>query len=166
MKYQLIMEALGLQVVLSPPSISPPTSSQPESTVSVGVTVHNPADTTATLLNWGTPFDPLANVLGVFTVEDAGTGEAVPIDTIQVSRKLPAAPDDLLQLPAKTSLDTVVQLPPLPLVTGHEYTIHAEGIWHAVWEGRLEEVTPAQLEDLSDAKRGDFSSNTVAVRVE
>lgn len=161
------MEALGLQVSLAPhmTSLSPSSSSQPSS-VSVGVTVHNPADTPATLLKWGTPFDPLANVLGVFSVEDAGNGEVVPIDVIQISRKLPASPDDLLQLPAKASLDTVVELPALPLVAGHEYSIRAQGIWHAVWAGRLDEVTPAQLEDLSDAKRGDFSSNTIAVKVE
>ena len=156
---------MGLQVILAPQIISLPRSSQ-DPVVSVGVTLHNPADTTVTLIKWGTPFDPRANILGVFSVEDAGSGEAIPIDTIQISRKLPASPDDLLQLPPKTSLDTVVQLPPLPLATGHEYTVRAQGIWHAVWESRLEEVTPAQLEELSDAKRGNFSSNAVTVKIE
>lgn len=165
MKYQFIMESLGLQVILAPQLTSTPGSAQP-STLSVGVTLHNPADTTVTLLKWGTPFDPRANILGVFAVEDAGNGETVPMDTIKISRRLPASPDDLLQLPAKTSLDTAVELPPLPLVTGHEYSIRAHGIWHAVWESRLEDVTPGQLEDLSDAKRGDFSSNTIVVKIE
>lgn len=165
MKYQLIMESLGLQVILAPQSITLPPSPQP-STVSVGVTLLNPANTTVSLLKWGTPFDPLAKVLGVFAVTDAGNGETIPIDTIQVSRKLPASPDDLLQIPANTSLDTVVQLAPLPLVAGHEYSISAQGIWHAVWETPAEGVTPMQLEDLSEAKRGEFSSNSIVVKVE
>lgn len=165
MKYQQIMESLGLQVILAPQLITLPPSPQP-SAVSVGVTLHNPINTTMTLLKWGTPFDPRANILGVFAVADAENGESIPINTIQISRKLPASPDDLLQLPAKTSLDTVVQLPPLPLVSGHEYSISAQGIWHAVWESQLQDVTPSQLEQLADAKRGEFSSNTIIVKVE
>lgn len=165
MKYQLIMESLGLQVILAPQLLTLPPSPQPSS-VSVGVTLHNPANTTVTLLKWGTPFDPRANILGVFAVADAGNGETIPIDTIQISRKLPASPDDLLQLPANASFDTVVHLPPLPLVAGHEYSISAQGIWHAVWETQLDDVTPMQLEHLSEAKRGEFSSNTIVVKIE
>ena len=159
------MESLGLQVILAPQLITLPPSPQP-SAVSVGVTLHNPANTTVTLLKWGTPLDPRANILGVFAVADAGNGESIPIDTIQISRKLPASPDDLLQIPAETSLDTVVQLPPLPLASGHEYSLSAKGIWHAVWESQLQDVTPQQLDQLSDAKRGEFSSNTIVVKVE
>ena len=158
------MNPLGLQLILAPQLITLPSSPDPFS-VSVGVTVHNAANTPVTFLNWGTPFDPQAGILGVFTVQDKASGETVPMDEIQISRKLPAAREDLVEVEANASRETVVNLPPLKLLDGHEYSITAQGRWHAVWNTSADDVTSAQLEELSGASRGEISSNTITVKV-
>ncbi|KAK1145148.1 hypothetical protein N8T08_004581 [Aspergillus melleus] len=148
-----------LDVVLSPLVLP---FSQP--TIPVQVAIHNAALTPVTIVNWNTPLDPRAGVLGVFQVRDTTTDDIVPMDELKISRQLPPSADDLVEIPAGRSVEAVVRLPSGPLVAGHEYAIRAKGIWHAVWETPREEVRRLRLEQFENAKRGDFLSNEVWVR--
>lgn len=137
--------------------------------VKVKVSVYNSADTLLTLLRWGTPLDPASGVLGVFEVrslEGKDNGQALHMDTIKISRKLPPMVDDLVEIPAGSALEAVVTLPPLQLHAGREYTVVARGRWQVIWEGRMSDVTPENLETLADAKAGEFVSDRAVVKVE
>ncbi|KAH8432091.1 uncharacterized protein LDX57_009737 [Aspergillus melleus] len=148
-----------LDVVLSPLVLP---FSQP--TIPIQVAIHNAASTPVTIVNWNTPLDPRAGVLGVFQVRDTTTDDIVPMDELKISRQLPPSADDLVEIPAGRSVEAVVRLPSGTLVAGHEYAIRAKGIWHAVWETPREEVQGLRLEKFENAKRGDFLSNEVSVR--
>ncbi|KAB8231314.1 uncharacterized protein BDW43DRAFT_282768 [Aspergillus alliaceus] len=155
--------SLTLQVTISPPMIS--AVSEPP-TVPVQVAVHNPADTTVTVLNWGTPLDPSANVFSIFDIRDTTENQPVTLPIVKISRRMPPSADDLVEIPARSSVEREVTLPLVPLAMGHEYTIQAKGNWHSVWETPRQEVTALHLERLGDARRGEFSSNVVPILVE
>ncbi|KAJ5102434.1 hypothetical protein NUU61_004656 [Penicillium alfredii] len=155
--------SVGLQVSLA--SLSIMQTSQPLA-VPVQVSIHNAAPSPVTVLRWGTPLDPRAGVLGVFGVCDTTNGQDLPMDTIKISRKLPASVEDLVEIPAQHTLNIVVNLPPLPLEPGHEYSVRAQGTWHAVWESPLADVNASQRQELGGAKRGAFQSNSVLVKME
>lgn len=155
----------GLQFEIAPPVL--PALSQPSTIVPVHVSVHNPGThAPVTLLNWGTPLDPRANLLGIFHIRDVSQDTLVPLDTIKVSRALPPSADDLVEIPPGGSVDVVVTLSHVPLVEGHEYSIQAQGTYHAVWEGSRNQVPTTELEKLSGGKRGEFSSNVASISVE
>jgi hypothetical protein len=156
--------APGLVVRLKSPSI--PASFSPPIAVSVQLSVHNTADSPATLLNWGSPLDPRANILGVFEIRDTDTGDAVTLDTIKFSRKLPPPREDFVQIPAGGAVDAEVTLPRVPLAEGHRYTIQTKGWWQAVWEKSLEDVPTDDLEKLTGAERGGFESEAVPIAVD
>ncbi|KAF7595674.1 hypothetical protein BBP40_005118 [Aspergillus hancockii] len=158
--------AVALQVLLAPQLISIDRSSPEQTALSVKASIHNPSNEPVTMLKWDTPFDPKAGILGVFEVQDKTDGQVVPLDKIKFSRKLPPAADDLLEISPESSVDTVITLPPMPLPAGHEFLIRAQGRWHAVWETPVSDVNDAQLEQLADAKRGDYESNVVEFKVE
>lgn len=154
--------ALSLQVTLaSDVSNLQASSSLP---VPITISIHNHAEAPVTLLTWNSPLDFQAGVLGVFEVCDTGNGQAIPIDTIKVSRKLPATPADLVEIPAGQAIDRTVKLPAFECEEGHEYSIRAQGIWHAVWEMPLTDVTEYHLADLTGATRGEFQSNFARVK--
>ncbi|KAL4867052.1 hypothetical protein BDV12DRAFT_171883 [Aspergillus spectabilis] len=150
-----------LEVRLKSPSI--PTSFSPPIAVSVQLSVLNTADSPATLLNWGSPLDPRANILGVFEIRDTDTDEVVSLDTIKFSRKLPPPREDLVQISAGGAVDAEVTLPRVPLVEGRQYSIRAKGWWQAVWEKSLEDVPSDDLEKLTGAERGGFESEAVPI---
>lgn len=155
--------ALGLQVTLaSQVSNLQASSSLP---VPIIISIHNHAQAPVTLLTWNSPLDFQAGVLGVFEVCDTGNGQAIPIDTIKVSRKLPATSADLVEIPAGQAIDRTVKLPPFECEAGHEYSIQAQGIWHAVWEMPLTDVTESHLADLTGSTRGEFKSNVAHVKI-
>lgn len=155
----------NLQVTLTPPSLPTPLASP--ASIPVHVAVRNNADYPVTVLTWGTPLDPRADILGVFSVRDHTNDDAsVPLTTIKINRRLPADHNDLVEIPANASIDRVVTLSHVPLVDGHEYAIQAEGVWHAVWQGGASDVTEAHLERLEGSSRGQFVSNKVDVKVE
>ncbi|KAE8372382.1 hypothetical protein BDV26DRAFT_297904 [Aspergillus bertholletiae] len=159
--------AVALQVLLAPQLVSiDQASSQQTTTLSVKASIQNPSSEPVTMLRWGTPFDPRAGILGVFQVQDETDSQAVPLDTIKISRKLPPAADDLLEIAPESTIDTVVTLPPMPLQSGHDFSIRAQGRWHAVWETPVSDIQNDKLEQLSGAKRGDFESNSVQFKVE
>ena len=105
-------------------------------------------------------------VLGVFQICDTTAQRKLPIPTIMVSRKLPASEDDLVEIQARHSLDVTVNLPIPGLEKGHEYSVRAQGTWHAVWPTELSNVTTSQLRDNEGANRGDFLSNESSVNIE
>ncbi|KAF7591472.1 hypothetical protein BBP40_001518 [Aspergillus hancockii] len=151
-----------LQVTITPPVIS--AFSDP--TVPIQVSVHNPADTPVTVLNWGTPLDPSANVLSIFEIQDITENQPVILETIKISRRTPPSADDLVEIPAGSSVDKEVKIPLVPLTIGHDYSIQVKGIWHSVWESPREAVTAANLEQFGEARRGEFSSNVAAIEIQ
>ncbi|KAJ5788791.1 uncharacterized protein N7518_005802 [Penicillium psychrosexuale] len=158
------MSNLSLQVTVA---LQAPISEAQESfALPIKVSVHNAADTPVTILRWGSPLDPQAGVLGVFQICDTTAQRKLPIPTIMVSRKLPASEDDLVEIQARHSLDVTVNLPILGLEKGHEYSVRAQGTWHAVWSTELSNVTTSQLRDNEGANRGDFLSNESSVNIE
>ncbi|EAW10800.1 uncharacterized protein ACLA_052730 [Aspergillus clavatus NRRL 1] len=142
----------ALQVTLSP---SPPTT-QPI-TLPINIAIHNPTTNPITFLNWGTPFDPRADLLGVFQINDTNTDTSLPLDTIKISRALPPSKDDLVEVPAESSVEKTVAVPNVPLEEGHEYAVQAKGIWHGLWECRKDDVADSHLKDLKGAQ-GKFES--------
>ncbi|CAI7586181.1 unnamed protein product [Penicillium pancosmium] len=138
--------ALSLQVTLaSDVSNLQASSSFP---VPITISIHNHAQAPVTLLTWNSPLDFQAGVLGVFEVCDTGNGQAIPIDTIKVSRKLPATPADLVEIPAGQAIDRTVKLPAFEL-----------------WEMPLTDVTESHLADLTGATRGEFQSNFARLKI-
>ncbi|KAE8154487.1 hypothetical protein BDV25DRAFT_135921 [Aspergillus avenaceus] len=156
---------VALQVLLASQLSSIERSSSGTS-ISVNASIHNASNQPVTILKWNTPLDPKAAILGVFEVQDQTDGQAVPLDTIKFSRKLPPSADDLLEISPRSSVNTVVKLPPMALPSSHEFSVRAHGRWHAVWETPVSSVSDAKLEQLSDAKRGDFESNVVQFKAE
>ncbi|KAA8651193.1 uncharacterized protein ATNIH1004_000071 [Aspergillus tanneri] len=146
-----------LAVALSPPVLN---FSQPA--IPIHVAIHNVAATPVTLVNWNTPLDPRAAVLGVFEVSDTNNNP-VPLDSIKISRRLPPSTDELVEIPAGQAVETVVHLPSVGLVGGREYTVQAKGIWHAVWSRARDEVSGSQLERFENATRAEFISNEITV---
>ncbi len=144
-------------------SASPALEVTPPVAVSIQLSVLNHAESTATVLNWGSPLDPRANILGVFEIRDSDSDELVTIDTVKLSRKLPPPREDFIQIPTGGAIDTEVTLPRVPLVEGHHYTVQAKGWWQAVWEQPLQDVPADDLEKLTGAKRGDFRSDAVPI---
>ncbi|KAB8068807.1 hypothetical protein BDV29DRAFT_183903 [Aspergillus leporis] len=153
----------ALQVTITPPVIS--AFSEPP-TVPIQVSVHNPADAPVTVLNWGTPLDPSANVLSIFEIQDITENQPVTLETIKISRRTPPSVDDLVEIPAGSSINKQVTLPLIPLTMGHDYSIQAKGIWHSVWDSPLQEVTAANLEQFGEARRGEFSSNVASIQIQ
>ncbi|KAL2808332.1 hypothetical protein BJX63DRAFT_436242 [Aspergillus granulosus] len=153
-----------LSVRLHSPSI--PASFDPPIPVSVRISVTNTAESPVTLLNWGSPLDPRANILGVFVICDADSGESIALDEIKFRRVLPAPPENFVQIPASDSVGVTVVIPRAPLAQGRRYTLQAKGWWQAVWEASLEDVPKDDLEQLTGALRGEFVSNVVPIETE
>lgn len=133
--------------------------------IPITISIRNPAEAPVTLLTWNSPLDSHAGVLGVFEIRDLGNGKTIEIDTIKVSRKLPATPDDLVEIPAGQTVERIVKLPSFQSEEGHEYSIRAQGVWHAIWDMPLTDVTASQLTNLTGAVRGEFQSNTALVKL-
>ncbi|KAJ5965210.1 uncharacterized protein N7479_005086 [Penicillium vulpinum] len=155
---------LSLRVTLA--LQAPTLEAQEPFALPVKISVHNAADSPVTILRWGTPLDPQVGVLGVFEICDTTDQRQLPLPTIMVSRKLPASEDDLVEIQARQTLDVTLNLPMPGLEKGHEYSVRAQGTWHAVWPTELSNVTTSQLRDNEGAICGDFCSNESSVRIE
>ncbi|KAH2668884.1 hypothetical protein KXV32_004660 [Aspergillus fumigatus] len=116
-----------------------------------------------TFVNWGTPFDPKANLLGVFQINDTATDHPITLDTIKFQRRLPPSREDLVEIPAESSMERTITIPHVPLEEGHEYAVQAKGIWHGIWECARNQVTDAQLQELD--QRGEFESERALFKV-
>ncbi|KAL2864996.1 uncharacterized protein BJX67DRAFT_383217 [Aspergillus lucknowensis] len=152
-----------LEVRLKSASI-PASFDAPTVSVAIQVAVHNHAASPVTLLSWGSPLDPRANLLGVFEIRDAATGEAVALDTVKFARKLPPPAEDFVEIPPGEAAEVEVTLPRVPLVEGRPYAIQAKGWWQAVWEQPLGDVPAGDREKLAGALRGSFESSAVEIR--
>ncbi|KAJ5223228.1 hypothetical protein N7468_007770 [Penicillium chermesinum] len=154
--------ASSLQVILAfQPSnfqdaLSPPGS--------ITTFIRNDAATPVTILTWNTPLDSKAGVLGVFEIRNSEDSQIIPIDKVKLSRKLPATRQDLVEIEAGQTINQTVKLPVFNFEAGHEYDIQAQGVWHALWEKPLTEVTESHLLDFSEATRGEYWSNIVRVK--
>jgi hypothetical protein len=153
-----------LTVRLHSPSI--PDSFEGPVAVSVTASVTNNAESTVTLLNWGSPLDPRANILGVFEIRDADSNEAAVLDEIKFRRVLPAPREDFVEIAAGDSVEVKVTIPRAPLEQGKRYTVRAKGWWQAVWEAALQDVPPEDLNELTGALRGEFASEPVPIETE
>ncbi|KAF9892075.1 hypothetical protein FE257_002481 [Aspergillus nanangensis] len=140
----------SLQVEITPPVLPP--ISQSWTSIPVQVSLHNALDVPLTVLNWGTPLDPRANILGIFHIRDTADDTLVALDEIKFSRALPPSEEDLVEVPAGGSVDTVVTLPRVPLVAGREYSIQAQGMCHGLWEDSREAVAATQLAEILSNK--------------
>lgn len=156
--------APGLQISLVSQQLATETLSP--FVVPIDVSIYNPTESPVTVLRWSSPLDARASVLGVFVVCDTESGDTLPLDTIKLSRKLPPSLDDLVEISAGQTLDLTVDLPGIHFQKGHEYSVHAAGTWHAVWQKPLADVTVSQLSDLEKATRGHFQSNVAFVKVD
>jgi hypothetical protein len=154
----------ALQVNLASQLLATETPSA--SVVPIAVSIHNPAESPVTVLKWNSPLDTRAGVLGVFVACDTGNGVPLPLDIIKISRKLPPSLDDLVEISAGQTLQITVDLPGLHFQKGHEYSVHATGTWHAVWDKALADVTVSQLSDLGRANRGGYRSNVAFIKVD
>ncbi|OQE14677.1 hypothetical protein PENFLA_c036G10416 [Penicillium flavigenum] len=154
---------LSLQVTLAPQT--PILQAQEAFALPIKVSVYNAADSPVTILRWGTPLDPQAGVLGVFEICDTTDQRKLSVPTIMVSRKLPASADDLVEIQARHTRDVTVDLRIPGLEKGHEYSVRAQGTWHAVWPTEISKVTTSQLRDNEGANRGKFLSNESSVRI-
>ena len=121
---------------------------------------------TLTVLNWNSPLDPKASLLGVFEVSDADTGKVINAPTLMINRKRPPPPDDLIELAAQQETTTQVTLTGVEFSAGQTYSIRAVGRWMAVWNAPKEDILadPKRLEELSGAMTGSFESEPVTVK--
>ncbi|PYH95713.1 hypothetical protein BO71DRAFT_440128 [Aspergillus ellipticus CBS 707.79] len=134
------MLSSSLQIHLSPSVTTTASflSTTTTTTIAIKATITNSSSTPITLLNWSTPLDPHADIIGVFQVRDETTNETLSLPTINLSRRTTPFLDDLVEVPAEGAVETLATFARVPLTEGHRYAIQATGIWHALWEGPLE----------------------------
>lgn len=120
---------------------------------------------TLTILNWSSPLDPMASLLGVFEVSHVDTGKVIDAPTLMINRKRPPPAEDLIELAAQQEVTTQVTLTGVEFTAGQTYSIRATGRWQAVWNEPKKEVQEdsKRLEELSGAMRGPFESEPVVV---
>ncbi|RYP47852.1 hypothetical protein DL768_006169 [Monosporascus sp. mg162] len=140
--------------------------------ITFGVTNTSPRP--VTVLAWDSPLDPLALQLGRVAVTPSGGGQR-PLDfpTVQVRRRMPPAPEDLVTIePGETAENEVVLrealLPPERL--GRRATVVCRGGWAAVWPGLraadVGEQARAELGANKDAVKGSYESEPFEIEVE
>lgn len=154
---------LSLQVTLA---FQTPTMQSQTLALPITVSVQNTADVPVTILRWNTPLDPQAGVLGVFELSDTTDQEPLDIPRIMVSRKLPASEEDLVEIRAHETLDVDVKVPVSGLKKGHQYSVRAQGTWHAVWPTEMSNVPPSELKANKGTNGGEFCSNNSYVIIE
>lgn len=152
----------ALQTVIAATVPNPPAGDS----LNLQVTVRNIVDHTITLLNWNSPLDPDAGMLGIFYITDTESGENTQGLTVNFARLLPPTADSLVEIPGGGTADNSVQIQGLDLVAGRAYEVEAKGKWKGVWDLPLSDVTGDILETMQGASTGEFSSNKIAVTVE
>lgn len=138
-------------------------SQNPETSCQLKATVHNTADHVVTLLNWGTPLDPRANILGVFEVRDTTTDTPVEMVEVMFSRKLPPSSDELVEIAGHDSVTANVILDRAKPPAGKKYSIRAKGWLQTVWDMPKEDAISNHIKELSGGSSGEFVSNTIEV---
>ncbi|RYP68158.1 hypothetical protein DL770_008493 [Monosporascus sp. CRB-9-2] len=145
------------------------TSSPPR--ITFGVTNTSPRP--VTVLAWDSPLDPLALQLGRVAVTPSGDRQPLDFPTVQVRRRMPPGPDDLVTIePGETAENEVVLrealLPPERL--GGRATVVCRGDWAAVWPGLraadVGEQARAELGANKDAVKGTYESEPLEIEVD
>ncbi|KAJ5715876.1 uncharacterized protein N7483_013057 [Penicillium malachiteum] len=149
--------SFGLKISLETPILL---TSNPQSPIVLPLTVfiQNENQYPVTIVKWNTPLDPIAGSLDIFHICDTTSGETLAADTIKISRKLPASHNDLVQIDGGQTIQCQHDLTGLNFQKDHEYSIRAQGTWHAVWKCPLADVTASQIQTLTGDKRGEFQS--------
>lgn len=140
------------------------TTLQHDAPIQLSVSVRNMGNQPLTLLNWKSPLDPKADILGVFQVHDVQEGNLVDSTIVKFSRKLPPPREDLVEIPANEIASQQLKLHPMKLIPDHDYIISTKGNWQAVWQGRANDVTDDELQNNIRAFSGEFKSGGVAVK--
>ncbi|KAJ5712406.1 hypothetical protein N7493_008874 [Penicillium malachiteum] len=155
---------LGLKVSLQTPALL---TSEPPSPIILPLTafIQNENQYPITIVKWNTPLDPNAGSLGIFHICDTTSGETLAADTIEISRKLPASQDDLVQIDGGQTIQYQHDLTGWNFQKDHEYSIRAQGTWHSLWNCPLADVTASQTQTLTGDKRGQFRSEFVGFMV-
>ncbi|RYP70892.1 hypothetical protein DL771_005142 [Monosporascus sp. 5C6A] len=139
--------------------------------ITFGVTNTSPRP--VTVLAWESPLDPLALQLGRVAVTPSGARQPLGFPTVQVRRRMPPGPEDLVTIePGGTAENEVVLreqlLPPERL--GGRAAVVCRGSWAAVWPGLraadLGEQARAELGANKDAVKGTYESETLEIEVE
>ncbi|PGH28215.1 hypothetical protein AJ80_00105 [Polytolypa hystricis UAMH7299] len=153
---------LHVTIALSPTE----SSTDDASHIVIDVSVNNKHDCDLTALNWNSPLDPKANILGVIEVQDAKSGERIEPVIVKFSRKLPPPREDLVGIPQGGKVNAKVKLQPLKLSAGHEYVIRAKGSWQAIWKGGVDAISGEQLESGAGDFSGGFQSNEIRLKLD
>lgn len=147
----------------SAPDLSVQLSSSRPNHVKVSIT--NDGDNLATFLRWDTAFDEQALALGILTLTDAETGDAIPGPDLKLNRVLPPSRDDLVEVGAGGEISKELALGGFWLPkNGREVKVHAQGRWKAVWMKPKADVTEEELQAVGgeQALQGDFASEVDA----
>jgi len=140
-----------------------------ERKLALGVT--NTGDQALTLITWNSPLDPIAFKLGLVELIPAGSSEPVPMNTIQVRRKMPPESDSLATIQPGETKENVLELdtrvvPSLKELKGKKMTVRCKGTWMGVWvaDGFKNE----ELEKIGSAEEtqfGDFDAELKSVEL-
>ncbi|KAJ4993202.1 hypothetical protein SVAN01_01177 [Stagonosporopsis vannaccii] len=145
---QTSSEVPGLSLSLAQVSKNPPT---------LRVTLRNDnADSTYTLLKWGTPLDDAALNTGVFKITNADSGAEVEQTILQIRRRMPPGQSQLasVQPGEEHSIEVVFDRPWMPETKPAKYKIKADGLLKGVWDRPKNEVT--------DDETGEYSQSPLA----
>lgn len=144
-----------------------PTQEQQEpddspSLVVIKATVRNLCNHPVTVLNWNSPLDPKAAVLGVFKVFELQAEESaseIAGSTIMFNR-LPPTEDDFVELESGQEKTLEHKLLPYKLLKGKKYRITAVGAWMKVlYKSKKEAFAHDGRPGVEDSIRGEFQSN-------
>jgi hypothetical protein len=129
----------GLDFKLTQISRNPPT---------LLVTLRNTSpDTPYTLLKWGTPLDSSALSTGVFTIIEDASGKEVEQEVLQINRKMPPAPEEIVTIAPGTEEEREVEFSKAWMPQGRPttYRVKAMGTFKGLWAKYGDEVTEEEV---------------------
>ncbi|OTA99869.1 hypothetical protein M426DRAFT_324758 [Hypoxylon sp. CI-4A] len=163
-----------LKVSIRQVSTSPP---------QIALAVANTHDQPVTILRWNSPLDPLALQLGLvsFVPEDGDAPPAWPIPTVQLRRRMPPGPEELVTIASGGREERVLELrapvAPLERLRGEgvaagagagKVRVLCSGRWLSVWLGEAGDVPQESLENAGaseDAFKGIYRSEAVEIQL-
>lgn len=165
-KQQRLAPSTMSKDVLSHLAVSVRKSASQELTFSVT----NNHDTPITFLKWESPLDlSVLKLGGVKLFAPADSDDALDIPTIQIRRKMPPDEGSLVTFePGETkeqSIELKEPVVPIDKLKG-DVMITVQGRWVSVWQKRVDEISPKELEELNtgdEAVEGEYSIEPVVV---
>ena len=153
--------ALRVQIVSSTTPVDPEESLN---TLTIQVTVHNVTDHAITILNWDSPLDLQAGILGVFQCRDVETGESLKGKELKFNRLIPPSSECLAEIASGGEVQNIAVLKDMNMTSGRAYEIVATGEWRGVWDRPKLDVGKHIKENFETAEAGRFHSNSIIVR--